>query len=349
MSTNVLWVGDLDPLMDDLFLRRALAQFADHVLSIKIIKNKQTGASQGYGFIEFRDDGSALKTLHSLNGKPMPGTAPPKRWKLNMAHQGRDNPLLPDFAIFIGDLEYSVDDLQLFNFFSARFSSVKSARVVVDEHGDSRGYGFVRFADENDQQRALTEMQGVIIGTKPIRVSIAAPKNVKQSFCNQSMSWNGVGVNRCAPPGLVSDWVRKMGQTPEQQQQMTSEQLTNYYASYLQYHSYYQQWQQQMNVNYEQYYKQYYPGYYGAQMPAMPGVPPAAVAGFSSVTDASMRPAAPTQHAPVPAEDALIPHDQKKIDTSMNSARRFIEKSKEFDRTYDEVWWKYPAATSLYD
>ncbi|XP_055351640.1 tRNA selenocysteine 1-associated protein 1-like isoform X2 [Paramacrobiotus metropolitanus] len=318
MSTNVLWVGDLDPLMDDLFLRRALAQFADHVLSIKIIKNKQTGASQGYGFIEFRDDGSALKTLHSLNGKPMPGTAPPKRWKLNMAHQGRDNPLLPDFAIFIGDLEYSVDDLQLFNFFSARFSSVKSARVVVDEHGDSRGYGFVRFADENDQQRALTEMQGVIIGTKPIRVSIAAPKN-------------------------------KMGQTPEQQQQMTSEQLTNYYASYLQYHSYYQQWQQQMNVNYEQYYKQYYPGYYGAQMPAMPGVPPAAVAGFSSVTDASMRPAAPTQHAPVPAEDALIPHDQKKIDTSMNSARRFIEKSKEFDRTYDEVWWKYPAATSLYD
>lgn len=59
----------------------------------------------------------------------------PRRWKLNMAHQGRDNPLLPDFAIFIGDLEYAVDDLQLFNFFSARYSSVKSARGTSFNQG----------------------------------------------------------------------------------------------------------------------------------------------------------------------------------------------------------------------
>jgi hypothetical protein len=56
------------------------------------------------------------------------------------------------------------------------YSGVFLLLVVVDEHGDSRGYGFVRFADETDQQRALNEMQGVIIGNKPIRVSIAAPK-----------------------------------------------------------------------------------------------------------------------------------------------------------------------------
>lgn len=43
--------------------------------------------------------------------------------------------------------------------------------------GMSRGYGFVRFSEESDQQRALTEMQGVYCGNRPMRISTATPKN----------------------------------------------------------------------------------------------------------------------------------------------------------------------------
>lgn len=43
--------------------------------------------------------------------------------------------------------------------------------------GMSRGYGFVRFSDESDQHRALTEMQGVYCGNRPMRISTATPKN----------------------------------------------------------------------------------------------------------------------------------------------------------------------------
>ena len=42
--------------------------------------------------------------------------------------------------------------------------------------GQSRGYGFVRFGDEADQQRALVEMQGVYCGNRPMRISTATPK-----------------------------------------------------------------------------------------------------------------------------------------------------------------------------
>lgn len=42
--------------------------------------------------------------------------------------------------------------------------------------GQSRGYGFVRFSDEGDQQRALLEMQGVYCGNRPMRISTATPK-----------------------------------------------------------------------------------------------------------------------------------------------------------------------------
>lgn len=42
--------------------------------------------------------------------------------------------------------------------------------------GQSRGYGFVRFSEESDQQRALIEMQGVYCGNRPMRISTATPK-----------------------------------------------------------------------------------------------------------------------------------------------------------------------------
>jgi len=45
--------------------------------------------------------------------------------------------------------------------------------------GMSRGYGFVRFSEQQDQVRALTEMQGVYCGNRPMRISTATPKTNK--------------------------------------------------------------------------------------------------------------------------------------------------------------------------
>ena len=40
-----------------------------------------------------------------------------------------------------------------------------------------RGYGFVRFTDESEHRRAMSEMQGAVgCGGKPLRVSAATPK-----------------------------------------------------------------------------------------------------------------------------------------------------------------------------
>lgn len=49
--------------------------------------------------------------------------------------------------------------------------------VVLDSSGKSRGFGFVRFAEESDQVKALIEMQNYKgLGSKPIRVAVANPK-----------------------------------------------------------------------------------------------------------------------------------------------------------------------------
>lgn len=84
----------------------------------------------------------------------------------------------PEYSIFVGDLGPEVNEYVLVSLFQARFPSCKSAKIMTDAmSGQSRGYGFVRFSDENDQQRALVEMQGVYCGNRPMRISTATPKN----------------------------------------------------------------------------------------------------------------------------------------------------------------------------
>ncbi|PWZ37721.1 Polyadenylate-binding protein RBP45 [Zea mays] len=44
----------------------------EQIASVKIIRNKQTGYSEGYGFIEFSSRAAAEHTLVNFNGQMMP-------------------------------------------------------------------------------------------------------------------------------------------------------------------------------------------------------------------------------------------------------------------------------------
>ena len=84
----------------------------------------------------------------------------------------------PEFSIFVGDLGPEVNVYVLYSLFQSKFPSCKSAKIMSDPmSGMSRGYGFVRFSDESEQQGALQTMQGVYCGNRPMRISTATPKN----------------------------------------------------------------------------------------------------------------------------------------------------------------------------
>ena len=107
----------------------------------------------------------------------IPNSNPPVRFKLNH-NSTRLLPGEPDTSIWVGDLTPEVDDYALFQFFSHRYQTVRCAKVVLDEAGFSKGYGFVRFGNEGDQQHSLANMTGEQgLGGKPIKVSMANQKN----------------------------------------------------------------------------------------------------------------------------------------------------------------------------
>ncbi|KAL8820565.1 MAG: hypothetical protein Q9223_001245 [Gallowayella weberi] len=180
-AKTTLWMGELEPWIDENFVRSVWYNMGEQV-NVKMIRDKFSG-NAGYCFIDFTNPAAAAKALQ-LNGQLIPNTNRP--FKLNWASGGgladrsRDD-RGPEFSIFVGDLGPEVNEYVLVSLFQGRFPSCKSAKIMTDPiSGMSRGYGFVRFSDEQDQQRALSEMQGVYCGNRPMRISTATPKNKTQ-------------------------------------------------------------------------------------------------------------------------------------------------------------------------
>lgn len=212
-ARQTLWMGELAGWMDEGFIRTLFQSTLSENVQVKIIRDRHSG-SAGYCFVEFASPDAAQKALQ-LNGSPIPNTD--RVFRLNWASGGglidRRDDRTPEYSIFVGDLGHEVNEFVLVALFQARFPSCKSAKIMTDQQtGQSRGYGFVRFSDEQDQQRALVEMQGVYCGNRPMRVSPATPKNRGHQGNNQ---FNQYGHQM--PPTQVSHHAVMGGQWMQQQ------------------------------------------------------------------------------------------------------------------------------------
>lgn len=168
------------------------------VFSIKVIRNKQNGQSEGYGFVEFYSHAAAEKVLQTYNGTIMPNTDQPFRinWaSFSMGDKRSD--VGSDRSIFVGDLAADVTDTLLQETFASKYPSVKGAKVVFDSNtGRSKGYGFVRFGDDSERTQAMTEMNGVYCSSRPMRIGLATPR--KSSGYQQQYPSQGMCID-CPP------------------------------------------------------------------------------------------------------------------------------------------------------
>lgn len=78
--------------------------------------------------------------------------------------------------LFIGSLAYATTDDGLKDFF-AQIGPVASARVITDrDSGRSKGFGFVQFENDEDNQKAVDQLNGKDLDGRPITVSLARPR-----------------------------------------------------------------------------------------------------------------------------------------------------------------------------
>lgn len=191
-SEHQLWQGDLDPQWTEPIIMDIWAQVGENPVSVKLIRDKM-GKPQ-YCFVTFSSQ-QAVASAIQKNRMQVPGSF--RTFKLNWASGGsHGDPRAArqgggtsaaksstEFSVFVGDLDQNVTEPGLYSRFSKEYpGAVKQVKIMVDPAtGMSKGFGFVRFFTEDAQQSALRDMNGVIIGERPIRVGAATGGNTDAS------------------------------------------------------------------------------------------------------------------------------------------------------------------------
>lgn len=78
--------------------------------------------------------------------------------------------------LYVGNLSYQTTDQELHDLF-AEAGTVNSAQVVTDRYsGQSRGFGFVEMATEDEAQQAIAAINGRSVGGRALVVNESRPQ-----------------------------------------------------------------------------------------------------------------------------------------------------------------------------
>uniref|UniRef100_A0A8B9ZUW6 Polyadenylate-binding protein n=1 Tax=Anas zonorhyncha TaxID=75864 RepID=A0A8B9ZUW6_9AVES len=193
--TNV-YIKNFGDDMDDERLKELFSKYGK-TLSVKVMTDP-TGKSKGFGFVSFEKHEDANKAVEEMNGKDINGKmvfvgraqkkverqAELKR-KFEQLKQERIS-RYQGVNLYIKNLDDTIDDEKLRKEFSP-FGSITSAKVMLED-GRSKGFGFVCFSSPEEATKAVTEMNGRIVGSKPLYVALAQRKEERKAhLTNQYM------------------------------------------------------------------------------------------------------------------------------------------------------------------
>ncbi|KAF5379227.1 hypothetical protein D9615_005867 [Tricholomella constricta] len=98
--------------------------------------------------------------------------------------------LIDPCNLFCKNLDPDIDSNSLFSHFR-QFGQIVSARVMRNESGESRGFGFVSYQTPSQAAAAMHAMNGVQLGTKQVVVRLHEPKQLRQEKLAQRFGHNG--------------------------------------------------------------------------------------------------------------------------------------------------------------
>ncbi|CAF1218815.1 unnamed protein product [Rotaria sordida] len=188
--TNI-FINNFGDQLDEEKLREILSKHGK-VLSCKI-EYDESGHSKGFAFCSFENPKEAEEAVQNLNGYSI---GDKQLWvgrfqtkseqlseitrKKDLQRQERMNKYqnVNLYNLYISNLDDTIDDERLKKEFS-KFGTITSARVMA-ENGRSRGFGFVSFSTTDEAAKAITEMNGSFVGSKPLYVALAQRKKERR-------------------------------------------------------------------------------------------------------------------------------------------------------------------------
>uniref|UniRef100_A0A8D0A8Z7 Polyadenylate-binding protein n=1 Tax=Sander lucioperca TaxID=283035 RepID=A0A8D0A8Z7_SANLU len=160
-------------------------------LSVRVMKDER-GRSRGFGFVNYANHEDAQKAVNEMNGKEINGKIiyvgrAQKRLERQGELKRKFDQIKQDriqryqgVNLYVKNLDDSIDDERLRKEF-APYGTITSAKVMTDG-SQSKGFGFVCFSSPEEATKAVTEMNGRIVATKPLYVALAQRREERKAI-----------------------------------------------------------------------------------------------------------------------------------------------------------------------
>ncbi|XP_059190157.1 embryonic polyadenylate-binding protein-like isoform X2 [Centropristis striata] len=187
--TNV-YVKNFGEDYTDEKLKEVFSAFG-RTLSVRVMKDER-GRSRGFGFVNYANHEDAQKAVNEMNGKDLNGKIiyagrAQKRLERQGELKRKFDQIKQDriqryqgVNLYVKNLDDSIDDERLRKEF-APYGTITSAKVMTDG-SQSKGFGFVCFSSPEEATKAVTEMNGRIIATKPLYVALAQRREERKAI-----------------------------------------------------------------------------------------------------------------------------------------------------------------------
>ncbi|CDY56198.1 BnaA05g36900D [Brassica napus] len=151
-----------------------------------VVMRDGMGRSRGFGFVNFCHPENAKKAVESLNGKPhgtkklFVGRALRKAERMEMLKQKHKDNFVAKFNVgwfnlYVKNLSDAINETRLREIFGS-YGKIVSAKVMRDENGKSKGFGFVAFSTLDESKHAKRELHGFIVDGQSLVVRVAERK-----------------------------------------------------------------------------------------------------------------------------------------------------------------------------
>ncbi|KAI0501600.1 hypothetical protein KFK09_016545 [Dendrobium nobile] len=180
-----LYMKNLDQDITEELIELKFSEYGK-IFNVKIAKD-EAGNSRGFGFVNFENPEDAKKAVEAMNGlqlgskKLYVARAQKKDERLQILQhtfeEKRNEQIRNNMAsnLYIKNLDDCVDDNALWEHFS-QCGTIASAKVMHDEKGNSKGFGFVCYTTPEDASNAVNTLHGSMFHGKPLYVAIAQRK-----------------------------------------------------------------------------------------------------------------------------------------------------------------------------
>lgn len=185
--TTSLYVGDLDFSVTDSQLYDLFNQLGQ-VVSVRVCRDLSTRRSLGYGYVNYSNPQDAARALDVLNFTPLNG----KPIRIMYSHRDPSIRKSGTANIFIKNLDKAIDQKSLYETF-ATFGNILSCKIAIDVSGQSKGYGFVQFDNEESAQNAIDKLNGMLMDGKQVYVGPFLRKQERETALNKT-KFNNVYV-----------------------------------------------------------------------------------------------------------------------------------------------------------